>query len=111
MPNTALAFASAAATPNTPELQQRITAYLYDPNVHLSKPGPDQVTCEKWRLRHEQRLLKHTSNPDGVRTWWRNLWKEKDIAKLAHHNGQPQLDGKILDEVYQMLPTDLRRDV
>ena len=26
-------------------------------------------------------------------------------------NGQPVLDGKILDEIYPMLPTDLRRDV
>ena len=70
-----------------------------------------EATYEKWRRRNEQRLLKHSSNPDAVQTWWRNIWKEQDIAKLAHHNGQPQLDGKILDEVYQMLPTDLRRDI
>ena len=122
-PNTALALAAAphayapysnafASASAIPELQQFAHMMVkYDHNVHLSKPGPDQATCEKLRLRNELRLLKHSNNPEAVRYWWRHIYKEKNIAKLAHHNGQPQLDGKILDEVYPMLPTDLRRDI
>ena len=62
-------------------------------------------------MRNEMKLLENTACPDAVRVWWRNIWLEKDKRKLANHTGQPQLDGKLLKEVYSMLPQDLRRDV
>ena len=102
------AFATASAGP-----EAQIASFLakYESNVSLPSPGPDQATCERWRLKSELKLLKFTNNPDGVRKWWRDIYDEPDEQKLARTNGQAQLDGKILDEVLKLMPPDLRKDV
>ena len=103
------ALANATAAPPEDVLAQPLAKY--EPSVHLPKPTPDESNCEKWRLQSEIKLCANSNNPDAVRIWWRNIWNTTDTKKLAHHNGQPQLDGKVLFELMKIIQGNLRRDI
>ena len=79
------AQASGVVVPGDSDAAELVSQILakYEQKVRLPRPAPTQAECDAWRLKAELHLCAHSTNPDLVREWWRNIFRTSECCFIG----------------------------